>query len=194
MPPPLDSAFRKDVAPAAPVQWLQQVSKLLLYCPCVGVDLSIRMATRVSDRCKSPGAPKHLSRRLWPSQPQAYQLRGTHVSGNNTKEAQRGDYHRAQGPPGRVKGSSDSRPLGIRLLCKAPGRRNTYHKGSGHASHKHQRYLRRMSPNTNRDVWVVAKAVRNNQCIWVSYNVQKPPGARADITRLGPCRPQASPL
>jgi hypothetical protein len=120
MPPPLDSAFRKDVAPAAPVQWLQQVSKLLLYCPCVGVDLSIRLATRVSDRCKSPGAPKHLSRRLWPSQPQAYQLRGTHVSGNNTKEAQRDDYHRAQGPPGRVKGSSDSTALGHQTIVQSP--------------------------------------------------------------------------
>jgi hypothetical protein len=99
-----------------------------------------------------------------------------------------------------------NRPLGIRLLCKAPGRQRTYHKGSGHASRKHHRYLRRMSPDTapqrpkmtisiqQRDVWVVAKAVRNNQSSWVSYYCAKPPGARTHITRLWPCKPQASPL
>jgi hypothetical protein len=65
--------------------------------PLRGLDLSIWLATGPQTACKSLRAPKRLTRRLWPSQPQAYQLRETHVSGNNTTEAQREDYLEHQG-------------------------------------------------------------------------------------------------
>jgi hypothetical protein len=107
-----------------------------LYCPCVGVDLSIRLATRVSDSMqKSSGSKAPITKALAITAA-AYQLRETHFSGNNTKEAQRDDYHRAPGrlgrvkcssrvtrtpgPPGRVKGSSVSTALVLQTIVQSP--------------------------------------------------------------------------